>query len=227
MVDFRLNNKEPFVNKRELNYFLNQFRYPLYFFDFETYQCAIPKVIGTRPYQQIPFQYSLHIMYEDGRIEHKEYLASNYEEPRIDLIHQMLTDLECEGTIIAYNDSFEKSRIKELARDFDEYRIPLYNLLDRFMDLADVFEKGMYYKKEMSRTSIKDVLPSLFPDDPTLDYHNLEDVHKGDEASNAFMLLPSLDVSTRNKLRESLLKYCCLDTFAMVKIYNLLIKLGE
>ena len=227
MVDFRLNNKEPFVNKRELNYFLNQFRYPLYFFDFETYQCAIPKVIGTRPYQQIPFQYSLHIMYEDGRIVHKEYLASNYEEPRIDLIHQMLTDLECEGTIIAYNDSFEKSRIKELARDFDEYRIPLYNLLDRFMDLADVFEKGMYYKKEMSRTSIKDVLPSLFPDDPTLDYHNLEDVHKGDEASNAFMLLPSLDVSTRNKLRESLLKYCCLDTFAMVKIYNLLIKLGE
>ena len=225
MVDYRLNNKGPYINKIELKYFLNQFKYPLYFFDFETYQCAIPKIEGSRPYQQIPFQYSLHIMYDDGRLEHKEYLASNYDEPRLDLINQMLNDLGDSGTIIAYNDSFEKSRISELARDFEEYSDPLMNLLNRFMDLEDVFKYGYYYQKEISRTSIKDVLPSLFPNDPTLDYHSLNDVHKGDEASKAFLMLPSLNENDRNRLRESLLKYCCLDTFAMVKIYLFLTQL--
>ncbi len=152
----------------------------------------------------------------------KEYPASNYNEPRLDLIIQMINDLGNTGAIIAYNDSFEKSRIKELARDFLAYYEPLMNMLDRFKELAEVFEKGYYYQKEISRTSIKDVLPSLFPNDPGLDYHNLEDIHKGDEASKAFVMLPTLDSESAYKLRSSLLKYCCLDTFAMVKIYQFL-----
>jgi hypothetical protein len=222
MIDSRLDNLPPFINNNELRYFLNSFKYPLYFFDFETYQNAIPKTICTRPYQPIPFQYSLHIMHEDGGLEHREYLASNYNEPRLDLIIQKINDLGNTGSIIAYNDSFEKSRIKELARDFPAYYEPLMNMLDRFKDLAQVFEKGYYYQKEISRTSIKDVLPSLFPNDPCLDYHNLDDVHKGDEASKASVMLPTLDSELAYKLRSSLLKYCCLDTFAMVKIYQFL-----
>lgn len=225
MVDSRLDNLKPYVNKTNLKYFLKDFKYPLYFFDFETYQNAIPKTVRTRPYHQIPFQYSLHIMYENGRLEHREYLATNYDEPRLDLINQMIDDLGTSGSIIAYNDSFEKSRISELARDFPEHCESLMNMLDRFVDLEDVFKYGMYYQKEISRTSIKDVLPSLFPGDPSLDYHNLEDVHKGDEASKAFLMLPTLEEDARNKLRDSLLKYCCLDTFAMVMIYQFLIDL--
>jgi len=225
MVDSRLDNLEPFVDKNNLKHFLKGFKYPLYFFDFETYQNAIPKVVGTRPFQQIPFQYSLHIMYADGRLEHKEYLATNYEEPRLDLINQMINDLGDSGTIIAYNDTFEKMIIRDLARDFPEYSLQLTSMLDRFVDLEDVFKDGMYYQKEISRTSIKDVLPSLFPGDPELDYHKLDDVHKGDEASKAFLTLSSLDEERCNKLRESLLKYCRLDTYAMAKIYQFLTKL--
>lgn len=225
MVDSRLDNLAPFVNKDELFSFLKVFHYPLYFFDFETFQQAIPTVENSSPYQQIPFQYSLHIMKEDGSLGHREHLASNYDEPRLDLIKQMINDLGKSGSIVAYHASFEQGRIQELARDFPEYSEQLTSLLDRFVDLEDVFKKGMYYKKEISRTSIKDILPSLFPDDSSLDYHNLKDVHKGDEASKAFLMLPSLDDEARNKLRESLLKYCCLDTFAMVKIFQFLTKL--
>jgi hypothetical protein len=128
-------------------------------------------------------------MHEDGGLEHREYLATNYNAPRVDLIIQKINDLGNTGSIIAYHDSFEKSRIKELARDFPAYYEPLMNMLDRFKDLAEVFEKGYYYQKEISRTSIKDVLPSLFPNDPCLDYHNLDNVHKGDEASKASVML--------------------------------------
>ena len=91
------------------------------------------------------------------------------------------------------------------------------------MDLEDVFKYGKYYCKEMSRTSIKDTLPSLFSNDPSLDYHNLKDVHKGDEASKAYLSLRTLNKEDELNLRNSLLEYCKLDTFAMVKIYQFLV----
>ena len=225
MVDSRLDNLPPYVDKEKMSKFFRDFEYPIYFLDFETYQTAVPKVMGTRPYQQIPFQYSLHILYSDGTLEHKAFLSQDYIDPRRDFINHMIPDLRTEGTIVAYNSSFEVSRITELSRDFPEYSNELLALTNRFVDLMIPFSSSMYYQKEMSRTSIKDVLPALFPNEPELDYSNLTDVHKGDEASAAFLKLPTLSEYDRNKLRYSLLKYCELDTFAMVKIYNYLIDL--
>jgi hypothetical protein len=226
-IDYAINNKEDiYLEKNNIKEFLNGFEYPLYFLDFETFQEAIPTIKGSRPYQQIPFQYSLHILKEDGSIEHKEFLGDGFTNPMEDLVLSMINDLGSEGSIVAYNDSFEKGRIKELAHLYPKYYHKLFSFIDRFVDLAYVFQKGHCYNKMMGGSfSIKSVLPALFPNDESLNYKNLEDVHKGDEASSTYLALSSMSEEEYNKKRNSLLKYCKLDTYAMVRIYQKLLEL--
>jgi hypothetical protein len=224
-----LDKSEVYLEKSNIKEFLNKFKFPLYFLDFETFQEAIPTVIGTKPYQQVPFQYSLHILDENGDLEHKEYLGDGINNPIEGLIVNMISDLKDSGTIVSYNDSFERARIKEMAYMYPKYSRKLKELDTRFVDLADVFQMGYCYNKAMGGSfSIKSVLPALFPNDPTLDYHNLSDVHKGDEASSTYLELAKLDKESYDRKRKSLLAYCKLDTFAMVKIYFKLLELiGE
>lgn len=229
-IEFAIGNREDiYLEKDNIKDFLKKFEYPLYFLDFETFQEAIPTIEGSKPYQQIPFQYSLHILYEDQTLEHKEYLGDGKTNPILGLIINMLNDLKNKGTIISYNDSFERSRIKEMAYMYPKYKNKLYDLDSRFVDLADVFQKGYCYNKAMGGSfSIKSVLPALFTDDPSLDYHSLSDVHKGDEASAAYLNLKDMNEDDYKRIRKSLLAYCKLDTYAMVKIYYKLLELiGE
>ena len=228
-IEFALYNKdEIYVEKNKIKEFLESFVFPLYFFDFETYQDAIPKYQGMKPYQQIPFQYSLHILYEDGTLEHKEYLGDGFNNPIEGLVKSMIDDLGEVGSVVAYNDSFEKGRIQELAHFFVEYKEKLESFLPRFVDLADVFQKGYCYNRLMGGSfSIKSILPALFPDDETLNYANLADVHKGDEASATYLLLSNMNEEEYKQKRNSLLAYCKLDTYAMVKIYQKLLELIE
>lgn len=225
-IDFYLYDRGLDINKKQIKVFLDELEFPLYFFDFETYQKALPDVIGAKPNQQIPFQYSLHIMESDGTITHKEYLGDGINDPRFPLIKQMLNDLGDSGSIIAYNESFEISRIKELAYNFKPYSSKLYKLVSRFKDLLIPFQEGYVYNRAMGGSfSIKSVLPALFPNDQRLNYHNLDDVHKGDEASQAYIDLKNMDIDSKNKIRHSLLKYCELDTYAMVVLYEKLVEL--
>ncbi len=226
-ITFSLNNiEETYINKEKVKEFLDSFKFPLYFFDFETYQDIIPKYRGTRAYQQIPFQYSLHILYEDGRMEHKEFLADGINNPLFDIAEAMINDLSNSGSIVAYNDSFEKSRIKELAKIVVEHENELLSFVDRFVDLAYVFQSGYCYNKAMGGSfSIKSVLPALFPFDEELNYKNLNGVHKGDEASAAYLELAKMDKEEYELTRKNLLAYCKLDTLAMVKIYQKLLEL--
>lgn len=226
-VEFALENiEQTYIEKDKVKEFLDSFQFPLYFFDFETYQDVIPKYNGCRPYQQIPFQYSLHILHEDGRLEHKEFLGDGINNPIYDIAKNMLKDLGDKGSIVAYNDAFEKGRIKELAHLDVTNKVKLFSLLDRFVDLADVFQKGYCYNKQMGGSfSIKSVLPALFPNEEELNYKNLEGVHKGDEASAAYLSLKDMDESEYHKTRCNLLAYCKLDTYAMVKIYYKLLEL--
>ena len=226
-VDYALNNiEEIYVDKEKVKEILESYKYPLYFFDFETYQDIIPHFKGCRPYQQIPFQYSLHILYEDGRLEHKEFLADGFNNPIYDIVSSIINDLGHEGSIVAYNDAFEKGRIKEMAYIDVKNKNKLFGFVDRFVDLADVFRNGYCYNKSMGGSfSIKSVLPALFPDDNELNYKNLEAVHKGDEASAAYLSLKDLNEEDYLKLRKNLLAYCKLDTYAMVKIYQKLLEL--
>ena len=137
------------------------------------------------------------------------------------LCKQLCEDIPKDSCVIVYNQTFEKTRLKEMAELFPEFSEHLLNIRDNIVDIAVIFSNQYYYIKDMGGSfSIKKVLPALYPNDPELDYHNLNEVHKGDEASNAYLSLKDLDKTEELKLRHSLLKYCELDTYAMVKIYE-------
>ena len=128
---------------------ISSWQFPLYFFDFETVFPAIPVLDGTRPYQQVPFQYSLHILEEDGKLSHKEFLAhpedfSNGKNPLKLLVEQLKQDFGTDGNIVTYNQSFEVARLNELANMFPEDAPFLKNLVSRVVDLLQVFQGGFF-----------------------------------------------------------------------------------
>jgi len=216
--------QKTFINTEVLNSFIQTVEYPINFFDFETFQNAIPRFDGQRPYQQMPFQYSLYILYEDGRLEHKEFLGDEFSDPRESLIKQMLKDITSTGSIMAFNEGFEKGRIKELATLDSQYEEQLLNLNERFIDLIVPFRRLGYYHPDFNGSfSIKSVLPALFPNDPELDYKQLN-IQNGGMAMDTFANLYLLkDDSQRKQIRQDLLAYCHLDTLAMVRIWEKLL----
>jgi hypothetical protein len=204
-----------------LHEFLNTLSYPIYHLDFETMQLVVPPYDGTRPYQQIPFQYSLHIEHADGTLEHREFLGNSVDDPRRALAEQLCRDIPADACVTAYNKKFECGRLSELADTFPDLSAHLLSISNHIIDLLSPFQKGYcYYPAMGGGFSIKAVLPALFPSDPDLDYHNLEDVHNGTEASAAFEKMGDMAPEERERYRANLLKYCGLDTLAMVKVWE-------
>jgi hypothetical protein len=210
------------IDLKNIRAFMGKLTYPLYFLDFESFMPAIPLYDNSRPSQQIVFQYSLHyIEYEGGPLEHKEFLAYPGKDPRRALAEQLCADIPLDVCTLAYNMGFEKGRIKELANLFPDLHDHLMNIHDHIIDLMVPFLKKWYYCRDMQGSySIKYVLPALFPNDPELDYHNLEGVHNGSEASAAFAQMANMTPEEVESTRAHLLKYCGLDTYAMVKIWE-------
>lgn len=210
------------VDQLGVRTFLDTLTYPLYFLDFETFQTCIPLYDGIRPYQQVPFQYSLHYLeHADGELLHKEFLADETTDPRRALAERLVADIPAGACVLAYNKAFECTRIKELAEYFPDLSQQLLSIRDHIHDLLDVFRDGFVYDRAMQGScSIKKVLPALFPDDPNLDYHNLADVHNGTEATDTYLSLRGMEPTERNRLRQSLLAYCGLDTLAMVLLWQ-------
>lgn len=225
-IDFEVNNKNHKINKENIKEFLKTLTYPLYFLDFETFQQAVPEYDGVSPYMQIPFQYSLHyIENENGNLKHKEFLAEAGIDPRRKLAEKLVEDIPSNVCVLAYNMSFEKTVIKKLAESYKDLSNKLMQIHDNIKDLMMPFYNRDYYVKEMQGSySIKYVLPALYPNDPELDYHNLPVVHNGGEASDTFLSLKEKLKEEQEWLRNGLLDYCKLDTYAMVKIWE---KLGE
>jgi len=223
-IDYELHDKGIYTDKAVISEFLDQCTYPLYFLDFETEQPVIPKYIGTKPYQQIPFQYSLHyIEKEGGELKHKEFLGISGQDPRRALAEQLCEDIPYDVCTMAYNKMFECGRIKELAKSFPDLADHLLNIERNIIDLLDPFRQGGYYCKAMGGSfSIKSVLPAMFPNDPELDYHNLEGVHNGGEAMSVYPKIQYMDEDEQKIARHNLLKYCELDTYAMVKVWRAL-----
>ena len=222
-IDFELNNKEPKINKEAIKNILDSLKYPLYFIDYETCQYAIPEYEGTKPYQQIPFQYSLHIIKEAGApIEHKEFLAEVGDENIIrNFAKSMINDLPEDGSVIVYNKSFEASRNREIGEMYPDLKDEMERINANMVDLMIPFKDRNYYTKEMKGSySIKYVLPALYPDDPELDYINLDLIHNGGEASQAFLSLKDKSLKEQEEIRQCLLEYCKLDTYAMVKLWE-------
>jgi len=221
-VDWYLHNKEDYVDKTKINQFINGLSYPLYFLDFEGVQYAIPEYENTKPYQQICFQYSLHyVEKEDGEVLHKEFLAYPGKDPRRELCEHLCKDIPEDSCVLVYNQSYEGPRIKEMAALFPDLEEKLLKIEENLVDLAVPFRNLNYYSRSFGGSySIKVVLPGLFPNEPSLDYHSLEGVHNGSEATQAFIDMHHMTPEELELKRTQLLKYCGLDTFAMVKIWE-------
>lgn len=228
-IDYNLNNKGTYINKAKIYAFLDTLSYPLYFLDFETVMPIVPKYVGSKPYDQIPFQYSLHyIEHEGGKIKHKEFLADAKKDPRETLAKRLCQDIPENVCVLAYYKSFECSRIKELAEQFPELKSHLLNIESNVKDLLDPFKNGYYYNKDMGGSfSIKSVLPAIFPNDPELNYDNLQQVQNGTDAMTIFSKLEEMKPDEQKIARENLLKYCKLDTYAMVKIWQELVRVSS
>jgi len=211
-------SKEIFIDKESIQGFLNTLRYPIYHLDFETFQQAIPEWRGISPYQQIPFQYSLHIEHVDGTVEHKEFLGRDGFDPRYELAKRLVRDIPKGVTVLAYNMSFEKDVNIKLAERFPEFKNHLLAINENVKDLMFPFQKKYYVTPQMQGSySIKYVLPSLVPSMVEA-YKNLNGIQNGSDAMNAFAKLSSMNKKEKEETRIALLAYCKLDTLAMVEV---------
>jgi hypothetical protein len=210
-------SKKDLIDKRAIKEFLSDLNYPLYFMDFETFQPAVPMFDNSKPYMQIPFQYSLHYkINKKSTVDHYEFLAETGNDPRIKFIENLLRDTKSEGDILTYNKSFEILRLKEIAEAFPKYKKEIEERINRVKDLMLPFQKKYYYTYKMQGSySIKYVLPALIPE---LSYKNLE-INEGGLASVAFeSLYYETDLMRIAEIRNNLIEYCKMDTFAMVKL---------
>jgi hypothetical protein len=198
---------------------LNQLEYPIHFLDFETFNPALPLYVGTSPYKVIPFQWSNHILSEDGSIRHEEFLHDGFDDPREEFARTLLQTLGNEGSIVVYS-SFEAARIKELIQVLPHLSDELRELLPRIVDLLKLVRAYCYHPEFHGSFSIKSVLPALVPD---LSYGDLE-INDGGLASVAYaeIVNPDTKQERRDHLRKCLLDYCERDTEAEVRLYQTL-----
>lgn len=207
-------------NKVEISKELKNLVFPLYFLDYETYPSAIPRFDDFSPYQQIPFQYSLHIVEKAG-VEpvHKEFLHTGSDNPSEHFVKSLQNHIGPTGNVIVWNKKFECKINNELAKRIPEAKSFLEALNARVYDLMDIFSKQFYVHKDFKgSTSIKYVLPVLAPE---LSYKKLE-IQEGGTASQKWNELTTTHITKeeRNEIAENLKRYCELDTFAMYAIWK-------
>lgn len=204
---------------------LKSFEYPLYFLDYETLAGIVPPFEGMHPYQQVPFQYSLHILDSpDSELRHEEYLHRDGTNPCKDVAEALRSHIGDTGTVLAWNMGFEKSCNKTLAEAVPELKDFLLDLNERMNDLMLPFSKLWYVDKDFyGSASIKKVLPVLAPH---LSYKALG-IQEGASAQRLWMqgVIDGKDSIDKEVLFADLLEYCKLDTLAMVEIFNVLRKL--
>ena len=209
---------EVHIEEENIKKELDQLEYPLYFLDYETFAPGVPLFNGYRPYQRMIFQYSLHIQEKpDGELKHYSYLAKDWEDPSKKLAEDLKEKIKDKGSVISWNMGFEKGCNSEMGERYPEFMSFFEGINNRMFDLMNVFKKGYYVHKDFhGSASLKRVLPVIIPE---LSYNNLE-INEGMEASNKWrdMIDPKTDKKESEKIYNNLLKYCELDTLAMVKI---------
>ena len=226
-INSTINNK-PFLDKKILNNFISKISYPISFFDFETFSEPIPRFKDQKPNERIPFQYSLHIQNKQNedintKENHFEFLGDYENDPRTNIVKSMIENIPKSGSIITYYQPFEKGVIKDLSEFCPNMKEELLGINERIIDLMIPFAKGGYYHPEFEGSfSIKKVLPALCKNNDELDYKNLN-ISNGGMASSAFRELGNKTAEEIQQIREDLLKYCWLDTYAMYAIYNKLL----
>lgn len=234
-----LEHNDKYIDKEKIKAGIASIKYPIYHLDFETFPCPLPRYRGEKPYTQSVFEFSLHTESEPGKCDKDKdnyvFLARDYEDCREECIKELLRLTEKPGTLLAQNVSFERSRIKELAAIFPEYRERLLKLVSNYFDLIwlvntnkELYEGLGFDKEDASRVnyydinldgsySIKKTLP-VFSD---LSYKTL-DVKNGTEAIVTYANYDKMTEQERNLKYQSLITYCKQDTWAMVVILDAL-----
>lgn len=193
---------------------------PAYFLDFETIQFAVPVWKGTRPYQQIVFQFSLHRLDALGSLKHTEFLDLSGNDPSESFAQALISACGEQGPVFVYNAGFEMARIRELAERYPFFSKPLLAINDRVVDLLPIARERYYHPSQQGSWSIKKVLPAVVPE---LRYDALDGVQDGGMAMNAFLEGIHLDTTPARKtqIEQQLLAYCKLDTYAMVRLWQI------
>lgn len=191
---------------------------PAYFLDFETIWCVVPVWPGTRPYQQIPFQFSVHRLARTGRLEHCSHLDLSGDDPSEGFARALIEACGERGPIFAYNASFERTRIGELADRFPRLAARLHAINARVFDLLEVTRARYYHPSQQGNWGLKAVLPAIAPD---LGYDQLGEVQNGALAMEAFREAVHPDTAPERKatLGRDLEDYCKLDTLALVRVW--------
>ena len=199
---------------------LRNLPYPRYFLDFETSQFAAPIWADTRPYEQLPFQWSCHVERADGAVEHREFLDTSGRAPMRAFADALLTALGDSGPVVVYS-AFEKTILAWLATRYPDLAVPIEAIKGRLFDLLKVLKTGYYHPDMHGSWSIKAVLPTLVPD---TGYDALEEVRDGATAQTAYDELIDAETAPerRSRLRRALLAYCRLDTWAMLALVRML-----
>jgi len=221
------NENREIILSNDISEILEGLTYPLYFLDYETTAPAIPNFEGTRPYQHIPFQYSLHVIqYKGDEPLHLEYLHPTDTPPMTEIVNSLRNHINTAGSIIVWHKPFEIMCNKNLSELVPSMRDFLLELNERIYDLKEIFSNHLYVHKDFrGSASIKKVLPVLVPQ---LSYDSLA-IKDGGTATTEWrrMVGGHLDQSERQHVDDNLRKYCELDTLAMVEIYKVLVKNGK
>ncbi|MFA7253508.1 MAG: DUF2779 domain-containing protein [Patescibacteria group bacterium] len=210
------------ADKAKIKEFLTELQFPLYFLDYETLSSVVPYFDGLGPYKQLPFQYSLHVLDSpDAKIKHFEYLHSDNSNPVKPLTEALKSQIGTEGTVLVWFEGFEKTCNELMGKIIPKYADFYQSINERVVDLMKPFADGHYVHKDFfGSASIKKVLPVLIPE---LSYKEL-DIHAGGAAQRLWTeaVLDGKRADEKDKILSDLLKYCELDTLAMVRIYQFL-----
>jgi hypothetical protein len=211
---------KPYFDQQAAAATLSTYKLPAYFLDFETIQFAVPIWKGTRPYQMIPFQFSLHRLSRTGKLEQQAFLDLTGADPSKAFAKALIAACGERGPVFVYNAGFETARIRELSERFPRLAKPLLALNDRVVDLLPVARDHYYHPSQQGSWSIKAVLPSLCPD---LRYGDLDGVQDGGMAMDAFLeaMAPQTSKTRKSEIEQQLLAYCALDTYAMVRLWSI------
>jgi hypothetical protein len=236
-ADFPLTSKQAIIRDAtasgrpyvapDLARLLQGFGPPACYLDFEAMMPPIPLYAGTRPFQTIPFQWSLHAIDGNGTLHHREFLAAGDEDPRFSFVETMITALDAfSGPILVYS-AYEQTRLKELASQFPELRAAIEKIITRLLDLLPIVRGAVYFPAFAFSNSIKTVAPAL---SPGFGYDDLDEIADGSAASAAFLQLAAgyiAEPEHATKLRAALLAYCKRDTLAMVEVHRALMELAR
>lgn len=215
----------PKIHRLKIARQLAKLKYPLWFLDYETTFPAVPPSDGLRPYQQVPFQYSLHVIDEPGSpLRQYEFLARGSSDPMEPLVNQLHQDLGEEGSVLVWFKGFEMSVNDSLGVHYPKHAAFLKGVNKRVYDLMEIFNNGLYAEAGfMGSASIKKVLPVIVPE---LNYKDLG-ISEGQTASLRWgqAALGELSAPEAEQVYADLLEYCGQDTLAMVRIYEFLVKI--